>query len=305
MRGKNSAIAIHEVAIPRPAHAWQGTALAFLGVLAFSGSFPGTVLAMRGFDPYLVAIGRAVIGLVIAAAFLLTARVPLIPPRAEWRSYGVISLGVVFGFPLCSGLALDLGASTAHAAVVTGLLPVATATMAVLLAGERPRPLFWAAAGAGAVAVTVFTLSRGGGHLTLPDVLLVGALLSAGIGYAEGARLTRDRPGWQVISHALVLSAPVTVPAVVLLAAVTEARPSPSAIAGFAYVGLVSMFLGFIPWYAGLARGGIARAGQTQLVQPLLTLAWAWLLLGERFGAVTVLAAVAVLICVALTQRLR
>mgnify|MGYP002623175841 CR=1 FL=1 len=260
---------------------------------------------MRGFDPYLVAFGRAAIGFAIAAVFLLAARVPLVPPRAEWRSYGVIALGVVFGFPLFSGLALALGSSTAHAAVVNGLLPATTATMAVLLAGERPRPLFWAAAGAGAVAVTAFTLSRGGGHLTLPDVLLVGALVSAGLGYAEGARLTRDRPGWQVISHALVVAAPVTVPVTVVLAAVTEPRPAPDAISGFAYVGLVSMFLGFIPWYAGLARGGIARAGQTQLAQPLLTLVWAWLLLGERFGLVTVAAAVVVLICVALTQRLR
>ncbi|MEV5413641.1 DMT family transporter [Thermopolyspora sp. NPDC052614] len=311
MRDNDSATATNRVAVlPQPTassagFAWQGTALAFIGVFAFSGSFPSTVLAMRGFDPYLVAMGRAVIAVAVAVVWLLAARVPLLPPKSEWRSHGLIALGVVFGFPLFSGVALDLGASTSHAAVVIGLLPATTAAVAVLLAGERPRAGFWLAVGAGALAVTAFTLSRGGGHVTLPDVLLAGALVSAAVGYAEGAKLTRTRPGWQVISHALVLAAPVTVPVTAVLAAVTDVHPSPSSIAGFAYAGLVAMFLGFIPWYAGLARGGIARAGQTQLVQPLLTLVWAWLLVGERFGLVTVVGAVAVLVCVAFTQRLR
>ncbi len=307
MRGNDIATEIDRVAVSRSstARAWQGTALAFVGVATFSGSFPATALALRGFDPYLVALGRASIAFVIAAACLLAVGAPLLPPRAEWRSYGLIVLGVVLGFPLFGSLALDLGASSAHAAVVTGLLPAATAAVAVARAGERPRVSFWAAAAAGAVAVTVFTLSQGGGHFTLSDLLLVGGLVSAGIGYAEGGRLTRNRPGWQVISHALVLAAPVTVPATVVLALVTEVRPAPDALAGLAYAGVVSSFLGFIPWYAGLARGGIARAGQTQLLQPLLTLVWSWLLVGEHVGPVTVLGAVAVLGCVALTQRLR
>ncbi|GAA3314213.1 DMT family transporter [Nonomuraea dietziae] len=131
------------------------------------------------------------------------------------------------------------------------------------------------------------------------------ALLSAALGYTEGGRLARSTPGWHVISYALVLSLPVTLPVSVALAAVTPITLTAASVGGFLYVGLVSMFLGFIPWYAGLARGGIARAGQTQLVQPLLTLVWAWLLLGERYGLATVLGALAVLVCVAVTQRSR
>ncbi|MFC7588760.1 DMT family transporter [Nonomuraea antimicrobica] len=283
----------------------QGTALAFLGVLAFSGSFPGTVHAMQGFDPWLVAIGRAAVAGVLALTCLAATGTPLVPPRAHWPSYALISLGVVFGFPLFSGLALDLGASTAHAAVVTGLLPVATAVCAVLRAAERPRPLFWAACTAGALAITAFTLIQHQGRPSWPDLLLLGALGSAAIGYTEGARLSRRIPGWQVISHALVFSLPVTVPVSAVLALTTPISPSGPALAGFAYVSAISMFLGFIPWYAGLARGGIARAGQTQLVQPLLTLVWAWFLMGERFGPPTVVAALAVLVCVAVTQRAR
>ncbi|WP_441119272.1 DMT family transporter [Nonomuraea sp. H19] len=283
----------------------QGTALAFLGVLAFSGSFPGTVYAMEGFNPWLVATGRATIAGVIAMACLKAANRPLLPPRHLWPAYALISLGVVFGFPVFSGLALDLGASTAHAAVVTALLPAATAACAVVRAGERPRPLFWVACTAGAIAITTFTLTQHQGTASWPDLLLAGALVSAAIGYTEGGRLSRQTPGWQVISHALVFSLPLTVPVTAALALTTPMTFTPQAISGFAYVAVISMFLGFFPWYEGLARGGIARAGQTQLTQPLLTLVWAWFLMGERFGLATVVAALAVLVCVAITQRAR
>ncbi|WP_036322459.1 DMT family transporter [Microbispora sp. ATCC PTA-5024] len=305
MRADDSAIAIPPVAVrertPRR-RAWQGSLLAGAGVAAFSGSFPATVFAMRGFDPYLVAMGRAVLAAAAAAACLVAAGAPLLPPRSHLRSYALIVLGVVVGFPLCSGLALHAGASTAHSAVVIGLLPAATAAFAVLRAGERPRPLFWAACAAGALSITVFTLTRGTGRFAGADALLVLALLSAAVGYTEGGRLARQTPGWRVISYAVVLAAPVTVPVTAVLALTTHPRLSAVSLAGFAYAGLVSMFLGFVPWYAGLAMGGIARAGQIQLAQPLLTLVWAWWLLGERFGAATVAAALAVLVCVAVTQ---
>ncbi|GAA0928466.1 DMT family transporter [Nonomuraea longicatena] len=303
MKSENSAIVAGGVAVPR---AGRGTALAFLGVLAFSGSLPATVFAMRGFDPWLVAIGRAALAGFVAALCLRAAGRPMLPPRSQWGSYAVISVGVVFGFPVLSGLALDLGAGTAHSAVVIGLLPAATAACAVLRAGERPQPLFWAACAAGALAITAFTLTRAdGGVAGWADLLLVGALVAAAAGYTEGGRRARSVPGWQVISHVLVLSLPVTLPVTVVLGLSTPVVLSAEAVAGFAYVGLVSMFLGFIPWYAGLAMGGIARAGQTQLTQPLLTLVWAWGLMGERFGVATVAAAVAVLVCVAVSQRAR
>ncbi|MFC4015983.1 DMT family transporter [Nonomuraea purpurea] len=282
--------------------------MAFLGVLAFSGSFPATVYAMQGMNPWLVATGRAALAGAIALTCLKATNHPLLPPRPLWPSYALISLGVVFGFPIFSGLALALGVSTSHAAVVIALLPAATAACAVLRAAERPRPLFWAACVVGATAVTAFTLTQhdqSQAAATWPDLLLVAALLSAAIGYTEGGRLSRRTPGWQVISHTLVLSLPVTVPITAILALTTPMTPTPQAAIGFAYVAVISMFVGFIPWYAGLARGGIARAGQTQLTQPLLTLLWAWLFMGERFGLATVAAALAVLVCVAVTQRAR
>lgn len=274
--------------------------LAFTGVLAFSFTFPGTVFALEGLDPYLIGIGRAAVVAVPAALALYARRARL--PR-EPRGLVLTGLGIIVGFPVLSSVALGLGASASHGAVVIGLLPAATAVAAVLFAGERPAPGFWPAALTGAACVTVFTLWQGGGALTSADLLLLGALVLGAVGYAEGARLARSTPAWQVVCWALVLYTPLTVPVTVVLLATTDPVWTPRSFAGFAYVSLFSMFLGFFAWYAGLARAGIARAGQVQLLQPLLTLAWAALFLGDPLDPLTFVAALAVLGCVAWTQR--
>jgi drug/metabolite transporter (DMT)-like permease len=284
--------------------ALSGLGLAALGVLAFSFTFPATVHALRGFDPYLVAFGRAGVASLLAAGTLLAAGAR--PPRRDqWPGLVVAGAGVIFGFPLLSTLALDLGASAAHSAVVAGVLPGITAVFAVVRAGERPSASFWAASAVGTLCVTAFALGRAAGHLTPADLLLFGALLSAAVGYAEGGRLAREMPGWQVICWALVATAPVSILVSECLLATTDPRWTGAALAGFAYLSVVAMFLGFFAWYAGLGRAGIARAGQIQLLQPLLTLGWSALLLGEHVDLATGAAAIAVLGCVAWAQRAR
>lgn len=217
----------------------------------------------------------------------------------------VVGLGVVFGFPVLSSLALHSGASAGHGAVVVGLLPAATAALAVLRAHERPSGAFWAASGAGAICVTGFALAHDAGRFSAADLLLFGALLAGAVGYAEGGKLAKQMPGWRVISWALVLTAPVSIPLTAVLLVQTHPHWTAKAVIGFGYVSMVSMFLGFFAWYAGLGRAGIARASQTQLAQPLLTLGWSALLLGERLDPTTALAAMAVLTCVAFAQRTR
>lgn len=273
-------------------------------MLAFSFTFPGTVLALDGLDPYLIGIGRAAVATVLAAVGLAVARAAR-PRRDQWAGLVTVGLGVVFGFPVLSTLALDHGASASHSAVVIGLLPAATAALAVLRAGERPPPSFWAATVAGALCVSLFGLSRGPGGFALADLLLFGALLAGAAGYAEGGRLARDMPGWRVICWALLLTGPISVPMTGWLLLAGDPRWTGRALTGFAYVSMVSMFLGFFAWYAGLGRAGIARASQVQLAQPVLTLVWSALLLDEHVDAATWVAAVAVLVCVAWTQRAR
>lgn len=301
MRNKDSATGSRAIA---DTVVGPGLGLAGLGVLIYSFTLPATVFGLEGLDPYLIGIGRSAAATALAAAALLSVRARR-PRRDQWAGFAVVVAGVIFGFPVLSTLALDHGASSAHSAVVVGLLPAATAVFGVLRAGERPSGAFWLASAAGAACVTGFALIRGAGHVTPADLLLFAALLAAAAGYTEGARLARDMPGWRVISWALVLAAPITVPVTAWLLATTRPVWTGHAVLGFGYVAAFSAYLGFFAWYEGLARAGIARASQVQLVQPVLTLLWSGLLLGEPIDATTALAAVAVLVCVALTQRTR
>ncbi|GAA2575523.1 DMT family transporter [Actinomadura fulvescens] len=275
-----------------------------MGVVVFSFSFPGTAFALDGLDPYVIGIGRAAVAAALAAVALLAARAPL-PRGRQWAGLAAVAGGVVLGFPVLSSLALDRGASSAHSAVIIGLLPAATAVMAVLRAGERPSRGFWLASGAGAAWITGFAFVRGAGHFTVADLLLFAALVVCAIGYAEGGRLAREMPGWRVISWALVLVAPLTVPVTCWLLATTGPQWTGRAVTGFVYVSVGSMYLGFFAWYAGMAKIGIAPASQVQLAQPILTLLWSGLVLDELIDATTGLAALGVLVCVALTQRTR
>jgi drug/metabolite transporter (DMT)-like permease len=277
--------------------------LGFLGVLAFSFTLPATRVAVEDLDPIVVGIGREALAAVPAALILLATRAPL-PSREHLRRIGIVAFGVVFGWPIFTALALqDL--TSAHSAVIVGLLPAATAVVAVMRAGEHPSPAFWLASLAGLVAVLAFAASQGAGLLSGADVLILVAVALSAVGYAEGGALARELGGWRVICWAVVLSVPLTLPIGLVAALGSELQADTDAWLGFAYVAAVSALLGFFPWYAGLARGGVAKIGQIQLIQPLLTLVWSAWLLNEDFGATTVIASIAVLACVVATQRTR
>ncbi|MFF8771459.1 DMT family transporter [Kitasatospora sp. NPDC015120] len=286
-----------------------GTALAALGVLSFSFSFPATAWALTGFGPWTATGLRGLLAGLLAALCLAAARVPL-PARRHWPGLLVVAAGCVLGFPLLTTLALRTS-STAHSAVVIGLLPPATAAFAAVRArrdGRRPSRLFWGAALAGAVAVLGFTLVQSHGRPGLADLLLFAALLVCAAGYAEGGRISRELPGWQVIGWAVVAALPVTA-LTTALALPTEPLPSggpgAKAVAGLLYTAAVSQFGGFVVWYRGMALIGVPRASQLQLAQPLITLVWSVLLLGEELPAAAPVTAVVVLLCIALTQRAR
>lgn len=281
-----------------------GLLLGSLGVLAFSFSYPATRLAVVDLDPLLVSFGRAAVAGLLAVLYLVGVRAPR-PTIAQWRSLVIVAASVVIVFPTLTGIALQAKTS-AHVAVVTALMPAATAVAAVLRAGERPSRVFWAAAAGGAVAVIAFAFIQGAGGLDADDILLLVAVAIIGIGYAEGGALSRSLGGARTICWALLLSLPVTIPVSLMVAGRSElGSVQPSAWLGFLYVSLFSMFLGFFAWYGGLARGGVARIGQVQLAQPLLTLVFAVLVLGETITPATVLTAVVVLACVVITQRAR
>ena len=271
----------------------MGLVLAGLGVLAFSFSLPFTKIAVRGLDPVVAAVGRAAVASIFALIVLLIAKPPR-PTRAQVRRLIPVIGGVIFGFPILIAYALRHTASL-HGAVVNGLLPLATAGLAVLRAGERPSPTYWTCSAIGFAAVAAYVVHEGGGSLHAADGLLILAVLAAAVGYAEGALLARELGGWQVICWALVLGAPLTWIVTIATTAHTGLHATFSEWAAFGYTAIFSMFLGFFAWYAGLARAGIAKAGQIQLAQPALSMVWGWPLLGEHLSGAALVTIVVVL----------
>lgn len=272
-----------------------------IGVVIFSGSLPATRVAVTGFDPVFLTLARASIAGLLALALLFVFRQKR-PARDDMASLFIVSFGVVVGFPLLTALALR-HITSAHSIVFVGLLPLATAVFAVLRGGERPRPAFWFFSCLGSVLVAGFSLSNslasGLGVSLAGDFLMLGAIIVCGLGYAEGAALSRKLGGWQVISWALVLSLPLMLPLAFFTGPKTLAGIDPQAWGGLAYVSLFSMLIGFIFWYRGLALGGIAAVGQLQLLQPFFGLVLAATLLHEEVSPAMIAITLVVVLCVA------
>ncbi len=289
-------LVVTSTAHPAAGHSAQGWMNGFIGMIIFSGSLPATRVAVLELDPlFLTAVRAAIAALLALCALLLTRQARL--TRADLAPLLFVALGVVIGFPLLTALALQ-HTTSAHSLVYIGLLPLATAGFGVLRGGERPKPAFWAFSGVGAALVGAFALSQGSGGSWLGDALMVGAVLLCGLGYAEGAVLSRRIGGWQVISWALVVALPLTLAAAWLAAPAGWPVVSGKAWLSLVYVSVFSMWIGFIFWYRGLAQGGIAAVGQLQLLQPFFGLALAGWLLHETVQPMMIAVMAGVVVCV-------
>lgn len=272
-----------------------------IGVLIFSGSLPATRVAVLEFDPLFLTVARASLAGLLALALLLVAGAPR-PSRSQLLPLVVVALGVVVGFPLLTALALQT-VTSAHSIVFLGLLPLATAAFGVLRGGERPRPAFWGFSVLGSLLVVGFAVAQGLTASPRGDLLMLLAIVVCGLGYAEGARLSRSLGGWQVICWALVLALPVMLALALYRLPASVAGITLPAWLSLGYVSLFSMLIGFVFWYRGLAQGGIAAVGQLQLLQPFFGLALAAGLLGEAVSPAMLGVTVAVIVCVAGARR--
>ncbi len=291
-----------------------GMLLGLIGVAIFSLTLPFTRLAVggspasagAGLSPVMVALGRALVAAALAGGWLYWKRVPL-PPKSALPALVMVAAGCIIGFPWLTSIAMrTLPAS--HGAVLVGVLPLATALFAAVLAGEKPSPGFWIMAILGSVLVACFALRQSGGSLHTADLAVFAAVLLAAMGYAAGGRLSQTLGGQQTICWALVLAAPPLLPVVGWMAWQQQAQiahASAAAWAGFAYVSVFSMFIGFFFWYRGMALGGVARVSQVQLAQPFLTLLGATLVLGEALEWQTVIFAIAVIATVGAGRKMQ
>jgi len=280
-----------------------GLLLGFVGMAIFGGTLPATRIAVSAIDPMAVTALRTAIAGLASLALLIVLRRPF-PPRKLWFQLIVGMLCVGIMFPFLTAFAVKT-VDASHGGVVFGAMPIATALVAVLITHERPKPLFWIASIAGAALVVAFALRQGGGALSAGDLLLFAAVAVSAIGYVFSGRLTTQMPGWEVISWALVIALPISLPAAVLTMPADLAQIAPKPWLALLYVALFSQWIGFFAWNAGLAMGGIARVSQMQLLQPFVTFALAAFFNGETITWQIVLFALAVVATVAISTRSR
>lgn len=288
-------------ATPRLSPVLRGLIYGLIGVIIFGGSLPATRAAVLALDPWFVSSARAVGAALLGIGWLLSQRASR-PSGRDWLGLVIVGLCVVVGFPVFTGLAMQWVAAS-HGILFVGLIPLATCLVGAALGTVRPRRPFWLWAAVGAISVAAYAIFQGGGDFGPADLLMVGAIVVTGIGYAEGARLSHHMKPAAVISWALVVCLPLSLPALLWTWPTSLQAVPVSAWVGLAYVTLFSMFIGFLFWYRGLVLGGTARVSQIQLFQPFIGLGLAAVFLGEQVGWGIVLGSVMVTISVAKARR--
>jgi drug/metabolite transporter (DMT)-like permease len=278
----------------------SGLLFAFIGVFAFSLSLPFTKMALKSFDPLFTAFARPVIAAFLAIPLMLALKVPALP-RHLWRPMAFTALGAVFGWPILIAVALERTTSS-HVSVISAVMPLVTAIIAVIRNRKHPGTSFWVASSLGTALLVFFSISRGGTSSAdlLTDLIILGAVIASSYCYVEGAGLTNYLPGWQVISWVVVISLPIAIPGTiaVYLATSSEYTLQFDAVFGMLAIGLSSMYLGFIAWYRGLRDFGVAHGSQVQQLQAIMTLGWSALLLGESVTLTMVISAIGIVLCV-------
>lgn len=280
-------------------HHTSGLAWAALGVAGFSLTFPATRLAVQYMPVGWVGAGRGVLAGLAAGVLLLWLRAP-VPARRYWGRLALIALCTVIAFPWLIAQALSTQ-SAGYSAILAGAIPLLTALVVRLRGGAALPPLFWLAAGAGSLGVMLYGATHFGASAQ-GSVYLIAAIFCAAIGYAEGGRLAAELGGMRVVSWSVVMAVPFLLPGALASYPGVDGIPTVAWIA-FAYVGLVSQWLAFYPWYRGMLQAGVAEAAQMQQLQVFLTLIVSAVWLGESITWVDGLFAAWVALCVVAAQR--
>ena len=280
----------------------KGMLIGFIGILIFSLTLPVSKIAVLSFDPYFIAFGRATLAGLVALAYLLYKK-ECVPSKSDFMKFVVISLGVVFGFPIFTTVAMTEGSSS-HGAVILGMMPLASTVIGVIRFKERPSLGFWLVSFLGAALVVAYALLKNAGSFTYIDGILVLGGICACIGYVEGGELSRKMNPRSVISWALVISLPINIVMSYFTFEMQYLHAGSVAWIILIYLSLFPMFIGFFFWYEGLAIGGIARVSQVQLIQPFCTLLVASILLGDTLTIMNLVFACLVVSTVILGKRM-
>lgn len=280
----------------------KGMIYGFLGIIAFGLTLPMTKMITPYLNPIFIGLGRSTFAAIIALILLLI-YINNIPTRKQIYKLGIVSIGVVVGFPVFTAVAMQ-SVPASHGAIVIGILPLFTAISGSIIAKEKPSLYFWLLSLIGTGLVVFYTLLQGSGSFHKADIYLFMAVLFVSVGYAVGGKLSKEMGGWQVICWAIVISFPFIVLPTIYYAPKNILNLSISTYIGFLYLSLISQLLGFFLWYKGLSIGGIARVSQVQLLQIFITIIASYLLLEEVIDTKMILFAVLVVLTVGAGKKM-
>ncbi len=274
----------------------RGMLLGFIGIVCFSLTLPATSIAVPYFGATIVGLGRTVIAAILVSIILIIKKESL-PNKNQMKSLCIVAVGAVLAFPLLTTFAMK-SLPVSHGAIELALLPLATAGFAMWRGGERPTKHYWISSIIGAVTVLIYAVYLGLGQIQKGDIALIVAVLILGLSYAEGGKLSKEVGSWQVIAWAILIGAPFFIIPVGLSISVDILQAPIEAWISLFYLAIVSQFLAYVAWYGGMSRGGIARVGQIQYLQPFLMIGFSVLFLGESITWLTIILAIIVVICV-------
>jgi drug/metabolite transporter (DMT)-like permease len=191
-------------------HELQGWVFTSIGVVCFSLSFVTARVALRGFEPELIALARGAGAGLVALLCVWRGQYQFPEPKQILRLC-MAAVGIVFIFPICTTFALQ-SVPASHAATIAAILPLLTALFGLLRRREKAPVGFWASVGCGTLVVVWFLLLQSNGmEPELGDLLIVVACVACAYGYAEGGLLSREIGGWRAICWILVFSAPLAI----------------------------------------------------------------------------------------------
>jgi drug/metabolite transporter (DMT)-like permease len=281
---------------------------ALAAVILWGASPVAAKVAVADLSPLSVAVLRTFLGGALAVPVALALKIGL-PAQRRLQLILLLSGFCGFiGFPLLFTFGVHR-TSANHASMILAALPIFTGAIAMAWDRRRPTRIWIIGSMIALVGEIVLITGRGGtdgGTATVAgDALVLVSNLFASLGYVAGGRLQQagypstGTTFWGAAAMALVL-APV-VPVLWLRGAFDVASvPAWSAIA---YLAIVVTILGYVLWYWALGKGGIARVGLIQFLQPVSGVILAALLLREGISVSFLLASALVLFGVWLAIR--
>ena len=298
------------MAAPKERGRLIGARLAALGAVVLWGiSFVATKAAVSEISPITLVTLRAVLAVLFLATVLTATRTPIFAPRKEMKMLALMGFVGVFVHQILQAIGL-----TMTSAINTGwlivLIPIWSVILSAIFRGERfgPFQLLGLVLGL-AGAVLVVTRGRLSGSLlavpsTRGDFLIVASTLNWAIYTILGHATIRRLGAKRATTMAMMLGGVMLLPVFIATKGWQELdQLSTAGWAAVFFLGVGSSGIGYLLWYGALEHIEAGRVAAFVYIEPLITLATAMALLGEKVTAITIAGGALVLLGVVLVQR--